>query len=205
MKPVLYFLLLILHGILKYLRATWVRACYRASGSRVAADSTLRIGHRGRLDLAPQTSIGIGCLLIVESEQQADTDSSLQIGHGTAINEYCNLRASGCNIVIGKKCLFGQFVSIIGSNHGMAPGVPMADQPWDTQKTGVLIGDDVWIGAHAVVLPGVTIGQGAVIAAGAVVNKNIPAYEIWAGIPARRVSSRIKTACTASSKAVPAC
>ena len=49
----------------------------------------------------------------------------------------------------------------------------------------ICIEDEVWIGTHVIVLPGVTIGKGAIIAAGSVVNKNVPAYEIWGGSPAR--------------------
>ena len=60
----------------------------------------------------------------------------------------------------------------------------MRDQPSDMSRNKIQIGDDVWIGAHATVLPGVTIGTGSVIAAGAVVTSNIPEYAIAAGVPA---------------------
>ena len=53
----------------------------------------------------------------------------------------------------------------------------------------VIIGDSVWIGANAVILKSVKIGEGAVIAAGAVVNCDVPAYEIWGGIPAKKTVS----------------
>ena len=52
------------------------------------------------------------------------------------------------------------------------------------------IADNVWIGANAVILRGVTIGQGAVVAAGAVVTKKIPPNEIWGGLPARKIGER---------------
>ena len=55
----------------------------------------------------------------------------------------------------------------------------------------VKIGNDVWIGCKVVVLPGVTIGNGVVIGAGSVVTKNIPDYEVWGGVPARKIKSRL--------------
>ena len=54
----------------------------------------------------------------------------------------------------------------------------------------IILGDDVWLGVNVVVLKGVTIGRGAVVGAGAVVTKSIPSFEIWAGIPARRIGER---------------
>lgn len=58
------------------------------------------------------------------------------------------------------------------------------------QPNPISIGNDVWIGAHAVVLAGVTIGQGAVIAAGAVVNRDVEPYTIVGGVPARHLGER---------------
>ena len=64
------------------------------------------------------------------------------------------------------------------------------EQPEAVGKGGIIIGDDVWIGYRATILDGVTIGQGAVVAAGAVVTKNVPPYAVVAGIPARVVRKR---------------
>ncbi len=64
------------------------------------------------------------------------------------------------------------------------------DQGWDENKTDVSIGNDVWIGAKSVILPGVTIGDGAVIAAGSIVNKDVAPYSIVAGVPAKFIKTR---------------
>ena len=66
----------------------------------------------------------------------------------------------------------------------------MVEQPWVSQKAKVLIEDDVWIGANAVILPDVTIHKGAVVAAGAVVTKDVPAYAIVGGCPANVLKYR---------------
>jgi acetyltransferase-like isoleucine patch superfamily enzyme len=117
-------------------------------------------------------------------------NSKLIVGAGTYIGELNNIRASGGQITIGKKCLISQQVSLIGSGHLYARGEWIQDQPWDETKNFITIGDDVWIGCGAIVLPGVTIGDGAVIAAGTIVTKDVPAQTIVAGIPARFVKER---------------
>jgi len=55
---------------------------------------------------------------------------------------------------------------------------------------GLIIGRDCWIGAHVVIMPGLTIGDGAIVGAGAVVTHDIPPYEIWAGVPAKKIGER---------------
>ncbi|MDO5712061.1 MAG: acyltransferase, partial [Micrococcales bacterium] len=87
-----------------------------------------------------------------------------------------------------RDCLISQFVSIVGSNHGTAPGTPIVDQPWS--GSGVTIGDDVWIGAGVVVLPGAVIAQGCVIAANSTVRGTVAPGSIVAGSPARVVGRR---------------
>ena len=57
-------------------------------------------------------------------------------------------------------------------------------------EKGIIINEDVWIGANAIILKGVEINKGAIIAAGSVVTNSIPSYEIWGGVPARKISER---------------
>lgn len=122
--------------------------------------------------------------------QKNKNNSSLHIGENTLIGDFCNIRAGGSTINIGKNCLFAQFVSIIGTNHLMSKEKTIQQNEWDTHKNFVLIGDDVWIGCKVVVLPGVKIGNGAVIAAGSVVTKDVQEYSIVAGIPAKLIGTR---------------
>ncbi|MBN1875881.1 MAG: acyltransferase [Anaerolineae bacterium] len=130
------------------------------------------IGHQSILDLTPDPRLGeTAC-------------PSLKIGQRTAINEFNNIRAGNAPVIIGDGCLLSQFVSIIDANHGTGRDVLMRDQPHDLRNAGVHIGNDVWIGTHAVILPGVQIGDGAVIAAGAIVTRDVPQYAVVAGVPA---------------------
>jgi maltose O-acetyltransferase len=103
------------------------------------------------------------------------------------------LMAAKSTIRIGNKVMFGPFVTVVGGNHNAAEiGRFMFDvhekRPGD--DLGVIIEDDVWIGTRAVILRGVTLGRGSIIAAGSVVTKTVPPYSIVAGCPARVIKFR---------------
>jgi len=91
---------------------------------------------------------------------------------------------------IGRYTLFGPRVAIVGDDHITdTVGVPMHFSGRPDQQT-THIGRDVWIGYGAIVRRGTTVGEGSIIGAGSVVTRNIPPYEIWAGVPARKVRDR---------------
>lgn len=116
--------------------------------------------------------------------------SGICIGYNTYIGENNNLRAADGIIKIGNNCLISQGVTIVTSNHKIEKNKLIIEQEWESKKGEVYIEDDVWIGANAVVLPDVTIHKGAVIAAGAIVTKDVPEYAIVAGNPARIIKYR---------------
>ena len=102
-------------------------------------------------------------------------------GAHCTVNPYAMI--SG-RVTCGDGVRIASHVSLVGFNHGYDdPETPIYRQKHET--LGITIGDDVWVGANAVVVDGVTIGRGAVIAAGAVVSKDVPAMAIVAGVPAR--------------------
>jgi maltose O-acetyltransferase len=101
---------------------------------------------------------------------------NLSIGDSTFINVDCLFEASG-TIVIGRQCWFGPRVMVLTSNH--------VGEERALEFLPVTVGDRVWIGAGATIVPGVTIGNDAVVAAGSVVTKNLLANARVAGIPAR--------------------
>jgi len=161
------------------------------NGVSISQGVTIMIDSSQSLVIGKRSSIGYGGLLIACDEgNRHKKKSKIKIGNNTAINEYCNMRAAGSLISVGNNCMLGQFVSLIGTNHSTKLGSPMKNQSWDFSRSGISIGNDVWIGANTVVLPGVQIGDGAIVAAGAVVNKNIPTNEVWGGVPAKRISMR---------------
>jgi acetyltransferase-like isoleucine patch superfamily enzyme len=92
------------------------------------------------------------------------------------------------HISIGDHTLIGEYVSIRDANHGVEPGTPIREQPHAAE--GIDIGRDVWIARGAVILKGVTIGDGAVIAANSVVTKDVEPMMIVGGIPAKPIRRR---------------
>lgn len=129
-------------------------------------------------------------IIFCVSINKENPNSRLVIGDNTYIGEFQNIRASGGVIEIGKNCSISQHITMIASNHNIRKGTDINKQGWDETKTGIYIGDDVWIGANSVILPGVRIGSGAVIGAGSIVTKDIPENAIVVGNPARVVKYR---------------
>ena len=187
----IYFILLMVKDALKYLSHLGFRAKMRANRVRIDSSASVFVGSDNVLTLKPGVSVGKGSVITCSDEMaKKGVRSRIVVGEDTAINEYNNIRASGGEIIIGKKCIISQYVSMIASNHEINTTEYMKDALWDNVKTSVTIGDDVWIGAGAVILPGVRVGNGCVIASGAVVTKNVPDFSIVAGVPAKVVSQR---------------
>lgn len=93
-------------------------------------------------------------------------------------------------IIIGDNFLSGKWVTIVDNSHGMTDIESLKIPPKDRKifsKGPVIIGNNVWVGDHVTILPGVTIGDNVVIAANSVVSHNIPSFSIVAGVPARLI------------------
>jgi len=107
----------------------------------------------------------------------------IRIGANSLIGEMNVLRGQG-GITIGDRVYTSPLVQILAVNHVFNdPSVPMADQ--GITADGIVVEDDVWIGAGAIVTDGVRIGKGAVVAAGAVVTSDVPPHTVVGGIPAK--------------------
>lgn len=115
------------------------------------------------------------------------SNSFISVGEGTTINRNACILSK---VRIGRKCSIAPNVVIIGSNHIFSdPNVDIKDQGIDS--IGITIEDDVWLSSNVTVLDGVQIGKGSIIAAGAVVNKNVPPFTVMGGIPAKLLKNRI--------------
>ncbi len=173
------------HGSLRaFLRTVWFQFCGAKIGKQTYLAKTIitwphqvQIGSRCCLEpdiyfkfdrgvWGPGPSIIIGDDVFIGRACEFNITKGIRIGHNCAI-------ASGCRFIDHDHGLQGELIR-------KSPGV----------EAEIRIRNNVWLGCNVIVLKGVTIGDDAVVGAGAVVTKNIPAGEIWAGVPARKVSSR---------------
>lgn len=112
-----------------------------------------------------------------------DYGLNITLGKRVFLNSGCCFQDQG-GIEIGDDVLIGQQVVIATLNHDLDP-----ERRGNMSPAPVKIGNRVWIGAHATILPGVTIGDGAVVGAGAVVTKDVPENVVVAGVPAKIIKS----------------
>lgn len=118
----------------------------------------------------------------------AGFDGMIRIGRNVLIDDGTYIMAQD-HITIGDGSQIAAFTFITDFNHSFKKkNIPISEQGYETKP--VVIGKDVWIGTHCVILNGVTIGDGAVIGAGSVVTKNIPAYAVAVGNPAKVIDYR---------------
>jgi maltose O-acetyltransferase len=113
--------------------------------------------------------------------------SQVSIGDRSGIGINCRIHGP---VVIGRDVMMGPDVVILARNHEHSdPTRPMIDQGYSANAT-VTIGNDVWIGTRAIILPGVTVHDGAIVGAGAVVTKDVPAGAVVVGNPAKVIRQR---------------
>jgi acetyltransferase-like isoleucine patch superfamily enzyme len=126
-----------------------------------------------------------------------DDFARIEGGQGLEIGRCVHI-SSFSSIFGGGRCIVGDFAGlaqgsrVVTGSEQIDAAMSAAAPPElrHVETTTVILDHLCFVGTNAVVLPGVTVGFGAVVAAGAVVNRNIPRWEIWAGVPARRVSAR---------------
>ena len=155
------------------------------SKARFARDVRFRcpqnivIGHGTSFEAHSFISVWPNCV-------DSKTDAEIVFGKKCVIGEYNHITCA-LGITIGDFLLTGRWVTISDNNHGLSSLESLQKNPVDrpiTSKGKIVIGNNVWIGDKATILSGVSIGDGAVIAANSVVTKNVPAYSVVAGNPA---------------------
>ena len=103
------------------------------------------------------------------------------------VGRHCNIAPL---VTIGRYTMLASDIAIVGDDHNWnEPGVPMQFAGRPTQHA-TTIGADAWLGHGVIVMRGLTIGDGTIVAAGAVVTKNVPPYEVWGGVPAKHIRNR---------------
>lgn len=170
------------------IRSYWLSAAFKSCPRKV------RFGIVGELKGAKNISIGDESwfsdwfyLTAWESYGDRVMEPELQIGSHCIFGAFNHITCTN-KVVIGDYCMTGKWVTITDNSHGNTDvaslNVPPAHRDM-VSKGPVVIGNNVWIGEKATILPGVTIGDGAVIAANSVVTKDVPAKCVVAGAPAR--------------------
>jgi acetyltransferase-like isoleucine patch superfamily enzyme len=115
--------------------------------------------------------------------------SHIAIGNNVGIGEFAYLGGAG-GLDIGDDCIVGQYFSCHPENHCFNDPTQLI-RLQGTTRQGIRIGRNCWIGSKVTILDGVTIGENCVIAAGAVVTKNMPPNSVIGGVPARVIKSTV--------------
>lgn len=123
------------------------------------------------------------------------TYKHVSVGDSVSINRNCEFMSTLAEIKIGDHVMFGPHVFMITGSHRMDIKDRFMDEITNKEKLpendqDIVLEGDNWIGANAIILKGVTIGKGAVVAAGAVVTKDVPPYAIVGGVPAKIIKMR---------------
>jgi acetyltransferase-like isoleucine patch superfamily enzyme len=169
------------------LRSLAYRFCFL--GRKISIGRGTKISRRGALQLYGGGSIKLGrnCR-IMDYALLMSYGGDIEIGDDCSINPFCVLYGHG-GLKIGNGVRMAAHTVVIPANHSFADvNTPIWRQP--ETRSGIVIEDDVWIGAGCRILDGVRIGRGCVIGAGAVVTSSLPEFSIAVGMPARVVRDR---------------
>lgn len=170
-------------GLGSYVAKIRFMACawkFESHGSRCGLESGVSIRGGTRIHLGDRVTVRKGVLIA--------GSGTLNIGSRTVVNQDVII-ACRSSITIGEDCMIAPRAYILDVDHDFASrSIPISKQGYRTAP--IVVGDDVWIGAYAVLLRGITIGRGAIVAAHAVVTKDVPEFAVVAGAPARVISMR---------------
>lgn len=177
-----------------------------AKGAQVSHARRLTLGHwvkiedyaevhclsSGGVQLGDRVTIGRGASIRPSSYYGGELGSGLSVGAGSSIGAYSWIGASG-QVDIGSNVLLGPRVVVIPENHRFS-SVTETIRSQGVERAAVTIEDDCWLGANAVVLSGVRIGRGSIVASGAVVTRDVEPFSIVGGVPARLIRTRLEEA-----------
>jgi acetyltransferase-like isoleucine patch superfamily enzyme len=181
-----------LYFSLKEKHLIWAKPWQDQIQSRLKQLETVHIGEgcfiapEAQLFAEPGRDIHIGNLCMIAAD--AFIHGPITLGNEVAINHGCSLDGGRAGIKIGNKTRIANNVTIYAFNHGMSMDASIYQQA--VSSKGIVIGDDVWIGAQAGIVDGVTIGHHAVVGMGTIVTKDVADFAIVAGNPARVIGDR---------------
>jgi acetyltransferase-like isoleucine patch superfamily enzyme len=160
-------------------------------GKWVQLEDFVHVGALGKRPISFGNNVRIGAFSrIITSTTLYDLGSHITIGNNVGIGEFAYLGGAG-GLDIGDDCIVGQYFSCHPENHVFSDtSMPIRLQ--GITRKGIRIGKNCWIGAKVTILDGVTIGDNCVIAAGAVVTRQMPADSVIGGVPARVLKSTIE-------------
>lgn len=161
----------------------------------ISVGSTFIVGRNVIIDALCKEGINIGNNVTIKDNSIIECTGVIRkIGEGLFVGDNVGI-SHGCvfyirgKVEIGSYCIFGPGAKIISENHQFdSSEMPIVFQ--NESRKGIIIGDDVWVGANATILDGVRIGNHAIVAAGSVVTKDVPAYSIVGGVPAKTLKNR---------------
>ncbi len=136
-----------------------------------------------KIDIKDNGKIEIGKKIMTRGPVYLNAlkDGKLNIGNEVFFNHNCSITAMD-SISIGNNCMFGNNIVIVDHNH---INTNKELQAYKTKP--IIIKNNVWVGANSTILGGITIGDGAIVAANSLVNKSIPDGEVWGGVPAKKI------------------
>lgn len=194
----------------RLIRGLWMKLRLPGVSGWMLADRGVRVLHGTHLKAGRQLNLEQGCFINALSKRGiilgdrctvgryasicptnpllGELGEGLRMGDHSNIGPYSYIGCSGY-IEIGSRVMMGPRVNLMAENHVFArTDIPMKDQ--GVKREFIRIEDDVWLGVNTTVVAGVTIGRGAVIAAGAVVTGDVPSFAVVGGIPARLIKDR---------------
>lgn len=189
------------------LRKIFFPCLFRKVGRGVVFGRNITLRHPHKISIGKNCFIDDNVVLDAKGKENhgLELGENVYVGRNTIlsckegsiwIDDYCNISAN-CSLVseteirLGKFCfLAGHCYLVAGGNHSFDdPDKPIMFQP-SISKGGIVVGEDVWLGAGVIILDGVTIGRGSVVGAGAVVTRSLPEFSVALGSPARKVRDR---------------
>jgi len=188
------------------LRSRLYRWLLGSVGKNVFFGTNVILRHPHKIVLGNNVVINDQCVL----DAKGDNNSGIVIGNNVFVdrnsNIFCqngaieiadnvNIGAncqifSAKHVKIGRDVLIGAFSYLVGGGH-IAQDVDVPINQQGRKAEGIILEDDVWVGADVKILDGITIGRGAILGAGAVVKDHVPAYTIVGGVPAKTIGNRI--------------